>query len=243
MTRSRLTRPEELRLTRAAGSPVEAPERVAVTTTEWTATTREVTVGARETPTLLVVAENINAGWSATVDGRELRPQRVHGWAQGWILPPGDRAAVTLRFTPDPTYRNGLLVGLAGLVLVGVAAAVPGRRSARAPSGTSRGAAWLVVGLSPLAGGLLAGWPGFLAMGSAVLLGGAIRNRSGLLSVAAGACVALAGGAHAIARADEFQVHSLSAQVLALSGLVVAGAALGANGPALFRRRKGRSRK
>ncbi len=243
VTRSRFTRPEELRLTRVAASPVAAPERVAVTTTEWTATAREVTVGARETPTLLVVAENINAGWSATVDGRELRPQRVHGWAQGWILPPGGEAAVALRFTPDSTYRNALLAGLAGLVLVGVAAGVPGRRSARAPAGTSRGAAWLVVGLSPLAGGLVAGWAGFLAMGAAVLLGGALRTRSWLLPVAAGACVALAGGAHAVARADQFQMHSQLAQVLALSGFVVAAAAFGANGPEFFRRRKGRSRK
>jgi arabinofuranan 3-O-arabinosyltransferase len=171
-----------------------------------------------------------------------VRPQRVNGWAQGWVLPPGDAGEVVLRFTPNGAYQAALLSGLLGLLVVGVAAAFPSRRGVHAPVGTSRGATWLVVGLSPLAGGILTGWPGFLAMGLAVTLGGAARSRP-WAPVAAGGSVALAGAAHAAARAGDFQLHSRPAQLLALLGLVVAAATFGAKGPEFFRRRNRRSRR
>ncbi len=126
-------------------------------------------------------------------------------------------------------------------MLVAVAAALPGRRGLHAPAGTSRGAAWLVVGLSPLVGGLLAGWVGFVAMGVAVALGGAARALT-WAPFAAGLMVAAGGALHAAARADEFRMHFLPAQLLALLGLSVAAATFAAKGPAFFRRRKRRSR-
>jgi arabinofuranan 3-O-arabinosyltransferase len=234
--RSQVARPEELTLTRT-GVPTTSPTRVGLTVDTWTPTARTVTVAARHTPTLLVVNENINAGWVARLAGRTLAPQRVDGWQQGWVVPPGGAAKVVLRFTPNPTYHWGLLGGLVALVAVAAAAAVPSRRR-RGTAGTGD-ARWLVVATTVVVGGLLAGWVGLAAMAAALLLGGAVTRS--WPAYAAGGSLALAGVAQAVARADTFEVHSTTAQSLAFLGVVLAAAAFGANGPAFFRRRKGRS--
>ena len=57
---------------------------------------------------LLVVPENVNAGWRATLDGHRLTPVRVDGWKQGYLLPEGEGGRVTLDFTPNRLYQGGL---------------------------------------------------------------------------------------------------------------------------------------
>src|SRR5262249_59338260 len=66
----------------------------------------------------LVVHENANAGWQATVNGRALPALRVDGWQQGWLVPAGTSGRVTLRYAPDRLYRLSLLAGLLGVVLL-----------------------------------------------------------------------------------------------------------------------------
>jgi arabinofuranan 3-O-arabinosyltransferase len=78
---------------------------------------------------IMNVKQNYNAGWVATVDGQTLRPIRLDGWQQGYLLPASASAQqVTLQFTPDPLFRELLLVGgLLALLLV-IGAVVPVRR-------------------------------------------------------------------------------------------------------------------
>ncbi|GAA4942197.1 alpha-(1-_3)-arabinofuranosyltransferase domain-containing protein [Actinoplanes utahensis] len=99
----------------------------AVTVERWDATERAVTVAAGAA-SLLVVPENLNAGWAATLNGQELRPVRVDGWQQAFVLPAGDGGPVILRFTPDDPYRTGLAAGAGCVLLVVLLALVPARR-------------------------------------------------------------------------------------------------------------------
>ena len=76
-------------------------------------------VGAGE-DAIVSVPQNINAGWVATVDGVELEPIVVDGWAQGWLLPSDLSGEVELAIAPQRGYLVGLVGGLVllGLVLL-----------------------------------------------------------------------------------------------------------------------------
>lgn len=67
---------------------------------------------------------NVNAGWVATVDGHELEPIVVDGWAQGWLLPEDLSGEVELTYAPQRGYLTGLVAGLVLLALVLLWAAV-----------------------------------------------------------------------------------------------------------------------
>jgi len=138
---------------------------------------------------LLAVAENFNRGWQATVGGQPLKPVRVDGWKQGWLVPAGTTGTATLTFTPQGRYLGGLVAGLAlaGLLLLAALVLllrpIHGRRVLPVvTSPGSTGLPWTVVlvGLG-------------LALGGAVLAAGmvtgAVRRRQapilGLLLVGA----------------------------------------------------------
>lgn len=127
---------------------VELPKPVAthreVTIGAWDATEREVTV-APGPRALLVVSENVNDGWTATLNGQALEKVRVDGWRQAYVLPEGDGGVVALEFGPDTRYRTGLLAGALGVLAVLLLAAIPVRRRVAfvAPS-QSR---WLMVAM------------------------------------------------------------------------------------------------
>ncbi|MDG4825110.1 alpha-(1-_3)-arabinofuranosyltransferase family protein [Asanoa sp. WMMD1127] len=106
----------------------------AVDVTRWDPTARTVTVAPGEAA-LLVVPENFNAGWTASLGGTRLTAVRVDGWQQAFEVPPGAGGTVTLTFAPDEPYRLGLLAGAAAVVLVVLLAAVPARRRRVAPAG------------------------------------------------------------------------------------------------------------
>lgn len=107
---------------RPAASPAAPVSHRAVQIGTWEATSRSVTVAPGD-ESVLAVPENANAGWVATMDGKPLTRTRVDGWQQAWIVPAGAGGVVSLSFTPDSTYRTGLLIGALAvlLVLVGVA--------------------------------------------------------------------------------------------------------------------------
>ena len=74
---------------------------------------------------VLVLADNADPGWSATLDGRELEPQTVDGWAQGFALPPeGGTVAVVHQGRERAWWLGFQLVA----VLVAVVLALPGIR-------------------------------------------------------------------------------------------------------------------
>jgi arabinofuranan 3-O-arabinosyltransferase len=129
-----------------------------VTVEAWEATERTVTVAAGEAA-LLVVPENHNAGWAATLGGAELRPVRADGWQQAFVLPAGEGGTVILRFTPDEPYRTGLAAGAGCILLVAILALLPVRRRAvpvrrplaRAFTAAPGGDWWMFVPLMVLA--------------------------------------------------------------------------------------------
>jgi arabinofuranan 3-O-arabinosyltransferase len=184
----RMTATEQYTVTRLTLRPSEASDPAPVTERDvgvdsWTTSRRVLDVAAGPAA-LLVVPENVNAGWRATLEGDELTPLRVDGWMQGYLLPAGDGGRVTLEFTPNRLYQAGLaLGGLLALVLV-TAAVLAGRREERsppllrpAPQGTARVRSWPWRWRLPaLAAGALLGGPAFAA---GLLVGDLGRRRIG----------------------------------------------------------------
>lgn len=77
-----------------------------------------------EGPQILTVAQNLNPGWRATLDGQELAPVRVDGWKQAWVVPAGVGGTVSFDYIPQPLLSALMLVGAGAalLVLLGLAA-------------------------------------------------------------------------------------------------------------------------
>jgi arabinofuranan 3-O-arabinosyltransferase len=183
-------------------SAAAGPSRPATAIT-WTDSRRVLRVTASQR-SYLVVDQNFNAGWQASIGGRVLAPARLDGWEQAWLLPAGTRGPVTLTFRPDRPYRAALFGGLAALaVLIGIAA-VPRRRRplaagqarpdpgsaagqvpARPATATGRsgtrsrlgGVTLACAGLAGLAfaGLWLGGWPGAILLPAATCLFAAAR--------------------------------------------------------------------
>ena len=133
----------------------------------WTATDRSVAVPARSTGGLLVVRENANPGWEATLNGQPLTAVEVDGWQQGWRLPSGGPGIVRLVFAPDTTYRWGLLVGaLAAVLLVLFAFVRRPRGRARVHPAAVAAAEWssvrrvdaVVIGCATVTLAVVAAW-------------------------------------------------------------------------------------
>lgn len=138
----------------------------------------EVDTGA--SAELLTLAQNVNAGWRATVDGRELTPVRVDGWKQAWVVPAGTRGVVHFDYTPQKSFDPVLLVGAVLLMLFVIALVTSWAQSRRRPAdhgpalAPSRPAALDVVVLVA-AVATLAGWWGMaaavVALAAVILVG------------------------------------------------------------------------
>ena len=141
---------------RPAGQAVQPAGHRAVEVRSWEATSREVSV-APGAESVLAVPENANAGWVATLDGRPLVKTRVDGWQQAWIVPAGAGGVVQLAFTPDTTYRTGLLIGALAvlLLLIGVFWPVRRRRRLAIAPGGSTVVSVALIGLLAVLGGML----------------------------------------------------------------------------------------
>ncbi|GIJ21953.1 alpha-(1-_3)-arabinofuranosyltransferase [Micromonospora lutea] len=127
-----------------------APRHREVTVLDWAATDRTVRVAAGERA-LLVVPENANAGWTASLNGEPLVRSRVDGWQQAWVLPAGSGGEVRLVFAPDQAYRSGLAVGAATAIGVLALAVWPVRRRTatgeEADAIAAEAPAWLIGAL------------------------------------------------------------------------------------------------
>ena len=73
---------------------------------------QDATIGPGE-DSILRTTRNFNAGWVAELDGVELRPLRVDGWAQGWRVPQGEGGELEIRYGPERGYLIALFTGLA----------------------------------------------------------------------------------------------------------------------------------
>ncbi|HTX00591.1 MAG TPA: alpha-(1-_3)-arabinofuranosyltransferase family protein, partial [Acidimicrobiales bacterium] len=79
----------------------------------------------------VVVRENANAGWAATLDGRRLAPGVVDGWQQAFVVPAGSGGVVELGYQPNGPFRDALLAGAVAAAVLVVLACVPDRRRRR----------------------------------------------------------------------------------------------------------------
>lgn len=185
-----------LRLSRGAGLTGSAPLPAAsVSTGHWGDTRRTATVSTASRA-LLVVHENFNAGWHATLSGQRLTAVRVDGWEQAFLLPAGSSGTVQLEYGPDRLFKAGLLAGLFAAILLVVLALrrrpvdqVPGSLADGRPRPVAIAVAVLaVLALTAGVAGLIAG---VLALGGWWRFGR--RERARWLAVPAALAVLVAG--------------------------------------------------
>jgi arabinofuranan 3-O-arabinosyltransferase len=217
--------------------------------TSWAAERRTLEVPARAAATLLVVPENVNPGWVATLDGRELEPRTVDGWQQGYLLPAGAAGEVLLEFVPGPAYRAALVAGAAAVLLLIGLLMLPARRSLPPPLGTRRRSGPVVV-LAVLAGAaLFGGEVGLVAIAAAFGIGWAAGPRRRLVLGTLITAGVLAAGILALA-GDSSDTAEVAVQTSALVGVAALLASVlpgreavpaGRSGTRRRRRRSGRS--
>ncbi|OBF16341.1 hypothetical protein A5725_25570 [Mycobacterium kubicae] len=206
---------------------------VTAATAVWGPARREVRVPASPAARVLVVPESINPGWVArTASGVRLTPVAVNGWQQGWVVPAGDPGTITLTFASNSVYRAGLAVGLALLPLLAVLALWRRRRPDDSPPAQPWAPGPWVAVAAIAAGAVIAGVSGALAVGAAVGLRYALRERERLSDKAS---AGLSAGGLILAGAvlsrcpwrsvDGYAGHSASVQLLALISLAAVLAA------------------
>jgi arabinofuranan 3-O-arabinosyltransferase len=188
----------------------------------WGATERKVRVDATA-PALLVVRENQNAGWQATVGGHRLAAVRVDGWEQGFVVPAGAHGVIVLSYAPQRPFEVGLIVGLLGVIAV-IVLAFAGRRSGAAPPVGAARFGWPVraVALSVAVALLAAAYGiGVLAVAALVIAVLGWRSRGfpiwlgGVLLVIAAVLEARAGVFQLFA-----QANSAGSQLLCVAAIV-----------------------
>jgi arabinofuranan 3-O-arabinosyltransferase len=205
----------------------------------WGSTSRTVRVNAPAS-TVLVVHENFNRGWQASLAGHRLSALQVDGWQQAFLLPAGAHGTVTLTYLPQRSFAVGLWLGLLAVaVLIGLALLM-GRGGGHHRS--DGGPGWPAGQDNPIGGaaildgrldrrvlavllmvglGLIAGWLA-LALGTVVVVGWlclpAVRTvRRWLPGVAAGG---VAGGGLLNAIGPSVSSHPLTDSA-ACQGLVL----------------------
>ena len=99
---------------------------------QWGAEARSIKVGAGPA-TYVVVSQNYNSSWVATMDNHTLKSIRVDGWAQGYLVPAGKAGTVTLSVPANTLFQ--LLLVLGGALLIGllVLALVPSNSEPSGP--------------------------------------------------------------------------------------------------------------
>jgi arabinofuranan 3-O-arabinosyltransferase len=111
----------------AAAVTLSTPLARTATIKSWTAENRSIKVSAGPA-TYLAVAQNYNSGWTATLGSKTLKPVRLDGWQQGYVVPAGQAGVVKMVMTPDHVFRLLLVVGAALLLALLVLALLPARR-------------------------------------------------------------------------------------------------------------------
>jgi arabinofuranan 3-O-arabinosyltransferase len=114
-----------------------APSPGTATVQTWKSTNRRVLVNT-SAPSLLVVRENFNSGWRASVDGVRMPAVRVDGWQQAFAVPQGTQGIVVLTYAPQRMFSLGLILGLAAVVALGLLILWPSRKCSFGALGEGR---------------------------------------------------------------------------------------------------------
>lgn len=214
------------------------PAARATSVRSWGSADRAVQLGPGGAA-VLATAENFNAGWTATLDGRHLTAVRLDGWRQAWLVPAGQGGTVHLRFGPERWQYAGLALGALLLALLAAAAALPVRRmrevtTAVEPAIARRRGRRVAAGAGVAVVGLLLGGP--LALLLVPLL--FVPEPADALPLLAGAAALMAGvvvlSAPAATAGSASGAFSAAAQVFAVLAVLAVGAAalLGGDGSA-----------
>lgn len=190
---------------------------------DWLGDRREVSVGAGSA-SYLSTYENINDGWKATLNGKELSSVRLDGWQQGFLIPKGEAGTVKLSYEPSRIYEIGLIGG--GVGILALIALVLIKRREPNPDGPDLAppAPGLILGTVALTlvAAVIAGWFALLVPALALL---AWRRHALLVPLAfvamAGAGIVATVGAGEPATSDT-GAFSPAAQLLALIALFAA---------------------
>ncbi|GAA3389783.1 alpha-(1-_3)-arabinofuranosyltransferase domain-containing protein [Cryptosporangium minutisporangium] len=147
-------RPVSVMLAPLGATGIRSTQRTA-DVRDWGSTSRSVDLGPSDQPSVLVVPENHNEGWKASLAGQDLVPIRIDGWQQAWIVPAGDGGTVQLSYRPKWIYWGGLFLGFIAVLLLLVLARL-GRPIGRttpstAEPGTPEALAPVEAGRTPLA--------------------------------------------------------------------------------------------
>ncbi|MZG19362.1 DUF3367 domain-containing protein [Streptomyces sp. SID5914] len=122
----------DVTLTRGALQQVKSDAGRTTKVQEWGGDHRTVTVGAGAA-SYLQTYENVNDGWKATLNGKELKSLRIDGWQQAWLIPAGEGGTVHLDYEPAGLYTAGLVGGAVGVAAVAVLAFFRVRRRSSEP--------------------------------------------------------------------------------------------------------------
>jgi arabinofuranan 3-O-arabinosyltransferase len=137
-------------------SPSTAARTVRVVSSNPAVRTLRVSAGPA---TYVQIAQNFNAGWVATFEGKTLAPIMLDGWQQGWKVPAGSAGTITMNFAPDHAFRGILLLGAFLLILLFVLAfGFRGRSTSESIGPRSKLPGWMLAGVAAVVMICISGW-------------------------------------------------------------------------------------
>lgn len=93
----------------------------------WSSNSRTLNIGSGPL-SYLIVKQNYNTGWEAVLNNKVLKPARINGWEQAWIVPSGRGGTVTLNYAPNRPYQAGLIIGAVFASVLVILCLLPIRR-------------------------------------------------------------------------------------------------------------------
>ncbi|HTX84518.1 MAG TPA: alpha-(1-_3)-arabinofuranosyltransferase family protein [Streptosporangiaceae bacterium] len=83
----------------------------------WQDDNREVRIGPGP-QSYVEIHENVNPGWTATLNGRRLAPVTLDGWQQAFIAPAGAGGTIILTYAPASFYHVGIIASAIALLIL-----------------------------------------------------------------------------------------------------------------------------
>ena len=88
----------------------------------WQDDNREVRIGPGPR-SYVEIHENVNPGWTASLNGQRLTPVTLDGWQQAYIAPAGAGGTIILSYAPASVYHVGIIASALALLILAALAA------------------------------------------------------------------------------------------------------------------------